>query len=374
MKSNKTKILFIGSVPPPYHGVTVQNQRLLNSTLNDEFYLIHLDTTDRRDLNNLGKFDFENIYLALKHLFKLIFLLVIRRPEIVYLTVAQNALAFFRDGLFIIISRLLIKAKVVVHFRGANYLKFYKASSLIFKKFIDLTYHYTNYGIVLGQSLKPMISKWFGDEQIFVVPNGTDFLPNLNKKKNGEFSELNLGYIGFLGTEKGTYELLNAFNIVQKKYKILKLYLAGEFAYDDGNFKNYFFHFIKENDLEDKVKLLGKVQNKEKEDFFLNTDIFIFPSWHEGHPNAILEAMASKCPVIATNVGAISESIIDGYNGYLIEKKSVDALVQRINQFVNNKEIISEMSKNSRHLFEKKFTSGININQMKSIFAKIGSH
>ena len=374
MKANKIKILFIGSVPPPYHGVTVQNQRLLNSTLKDEFNFIHLDTTDRRDLNNLGKFDFGNIYLALTHLLKLIVLLVTRRPDIVYLTVAQNTLAFFRDGLFIMISRLLTKAKVVVHFRGANYLNFYKASSFIFRKFIDLTYQYTNYGIVLGQSLKAMISKWFGEEQIFVVPNGTDFTPDLNKKKNGEFSELNLGYIGFLGTEKGTHELLNAFNIVQKKHKNLKLYLAGEFAYDDENFKNYFFQFIEENYLEDKVKLLGKVQSSKKEKFFLNTDIFIFPSWHEGHPNAILEAMASKCPVIATNVGAISESVINGYNGYLIEKKSVDDLVQRINQLIDNKEKILEMGKNSRHLFEKKFTSGININRMKSIFAKIGSH
>ncbi len=371
--SEKLKILFIGSIPPPYHGVTVQNDRLLKSKLGAVFEIIHLDTTDYRDLNNLGKIDFYNIYLGILHLYKLIRFLILLKPDIVYLTIAQNMVAFFRDGLFIICSKLFSAAKVTVHFRGANYFRFYSSCPKLFKKYINFVYSICDDAIVLGYNLKSMVSGWFSEKHTFVISEGNDFSVNLSKKKNN-YKDVNIGYIGILAPEKGIGELLNAFKQLHDKYENLHLMLAGEFAYDNKKFKCDIVNYIKAHNLSLSVQFLGFVENNTKEDFFLNTDIFVFPSWVEGQPIAILEAMASFCPVVASDVGAISDSVIDGLNGYLVPAKSVNALMDKIEIFLQEPDKIAEMGINSLKLYKEKFTLEHNVNNLIQAFDTIGNH
>lgn len=60
----RTKVLIIGPTPPPYHGVSVITKMVLDSQISKKYTAIHLDTTDRRDLTNINKLDFQNIWLA----------------------------------------------------------------------------------------------------------------------------------------------------------------------------------------------------------------------------------------------------------------------------------------------------------------------
>ncbi len=368
----KKRILFIGSLPPPYHGVNVQNERLLNSNLIHEFKIIHLNTSDHRDLNNLGKIDFLNLLIGAKSLFQYIILLLYKRPHLVYLCISQNAVAFLRDALFILIAKLFSNAKVVAHFRGSNYLVFYENSTYLLKKIIDFIFDKIDYCFVLGSKLKSMVARWFIEEQIFILPNATDFSPTSFKEANLKKNKhINLGYIGYLGTEKGTKELIESFKIIHKQHNNVVLNLAGDFAYQENDFKKWLFDYIKAIGLNNHIIFLGVIKGVAKERFFCTTDIFLFPSWHEGHPNAILEAMASGCPIIATDVGAISESIINGFNGFLIPPKSVNHIVEKVNELINNPQLRRQMGERSRELYEKHFTSEANVEKMISIFNNI---
>lgn len=122
------------------------------------------------------------------------------------------------------------------------------------------------------------------------------------------------------------------------------------------------------------VHFLGFVENKIKEEFFLNTNIFVFPSWVEGQPIAILEALASFCPVVATDVGAVSDTVIDGLNGYLVPSKSVSALRDKIEIFLKEPDKITEMGINSHKLYKKKFTLEHSVNNLIQTFYTIGNH
>lgn len=369
----KKKLLFIGSLPPPYHGVNIQNGILLSSDLSREFDILHLDTSDHRDLNNLGQFDLNNIFLGFKHLIGLIRHLVINRPDIMYMTVAQNTIAFFRDGLFILLGKMLSNVKIVVHFRGSGYLDFYEKSNIIFKKFMNYTFYKCDGGIVLGKNLKAMVYPWFNENSIFVVPNGSNFSPDLSKKQQAGKDEVHLSYIGFLGVQKGIGEFLTAIHRLNEHIPDQKIVvnLAGDFAYGDEDFRTTFYEFLKENSLQDMVKLWGTVSGNQKESFFLNTDIFVFPSWIEGHPNAILEAMSSSCPIVATNVGAIPESVIDGYNGLLIEPKSSSELTDKLLYLINNPDLRIEMGLNSKKLFDQKFNVNKYVQNMIDVFKSV---
>ena len=68
------KIVIVGPLPPPYTGMSVVTRMLASSFLGDEFDIIHLDTTDKRAIGNMGKLDFMNIVLGLKHSFQFFWL------------------------------------------------------------------------------------------------------------------------------------------------------------------------------------------------------------------------------------------------------------------------------------------------------------
>ena len=112
----KTKLLIIGAVPPPYHGVTLSTKHLIHSKLADIFQIIHLDISDHRDLENLGKFDLINISSALGQVINLAWLCFTKKPDIIYLVIAQNYGGFLRDGLFIMTARIFSGAKIICNY------------------------------------------------------------------------------------------------------------------------------------------------------------------------------------------------------------------------------------------------------------------
>lgn len=85
------------------------------------------------------------------------------------------------------------------------------------------------------------------------------------------------------------------------------------------------------------------------------SSIYVLPSYREGTPRTVLEAMAMGRPVITTDAPGCRETVIDGYNGYLVPVKSVDELVLAMEKFVLSPKLISTMGAAARKLAEEKF-------------------
>ena len=137
-RREKIRVIIIGPTPPPFHGVSVFIKNLLNSNVKNKFDIFHLDTADRRTVPNIGKLDFQNVYLAIKHIFILTIKLITYKPNIVYIPISQNRLGYLRDGLFIILSRIL-GGKVIIHLHGGIFNDFYKKTDKITKIFIKIS-------------------------------------------------------------------------------------------------------------------------------------------------------------------------------------------------------------------------------------------
>jgi hypothetical protein len=108
MTSYEKRLMIVGAVSSSAYGQTVLTEALLKSRLTSEFVVYHLDTSDHRSIDNIGRLDPGNTVLALKNIVLLAFLCMTRKPDIVYVPNSQNNMAFFRDGLLIPIARLLI--------------------------------------------------------------------------------------------------------------------------------------------------------------------------------------------------------------------------------------------------------------------------
>lgn len=157
-------------------------------------------------------------------------------------------------------------------------------------------------------------------------------------------------FIGRLIKDKGIMEYLEACKWIKKEYPKTRCLLVGSY---DGNPSA-----LKANELEPYIK------NKIIEYFGEQTDVrpflaacstYILPSYHEGTPKSVLEAMAMGRAVITSDAPGCRETIIDGENGYLVPVKDVEILVDKMKYLIEHPEINIRMGKRSREIAEEKY-------------------
>ena len=95
-------------------------------------------------------------------------------------------------------------------------------------------------------------------------------------------------------------------------------------------------NFIKDNNLDEMVKFVGWVSGDAKSKILSTTDILVLPSYYEGLPISVLEAMSYAMPVITTPVGGIPEVVTDGVEGTLFTPGDKASLTQTIDTYIEN--------------------------------------
>jgi glycosyltransferase involved in cell wall biosynthesis len=366
------KILVIGPVPPPHYGVAIYTQSLLTSDLAGSFRLYHLDTSDRRGLDNFGVLDPGNIWLALRHMIQLLWYCLTVRSDIIYLPLSQNSLGFFRDACFIWLSILFSKANIIVHFHGSDTFQDFRArANVLMKRFIPLTLRQIDAIIVLGERLKHAFS---GEVRtIEVVPNGTAFLPALDwKLKRTSSSRIRVSFLGRLCRGKGVLDLIQAIPTVLEKHPDALFRFAGAWRSREEETRIEARRFISEHGLEGSVEFPGTIVGAVKTRFFLQTDIFVFPSTMDAFPLVILEAMAAGCPVISTkDVGAIPEVVIDSQTGILVEKQRPEQIAQALLRLIEDPQLRMAMGKAGRERIERHFTLKQSMTRLEKVLQSI---
>ena len=367
------KVIIIGSVPPPYHGVNVFIDNLLRSPVFARYDVCFLNTSDgREDLDSIGRVDLLNIATALRNMYQLAILCIRQNPALVYICPSQG-IAYVREGLFVIVTKFFSRAKIIEHLHGADFLNFYNRSGSILKRFIDVTQRRIDKVIVLGKSLRPIFAKWKSEKDIFVVPNGIDL--KLPSASDQQAKSLHFYFLGNLLKFKGIFDILSAIRIVKNQYPDVRVQFAGGWAYDHlfklspQEIEREFLAFIRENRLEDNVELLGPVSGKKKLDLLQNSSVLLYPTTNDGFPTVILEAMASRHAVVSTRgVGAIDEMIEDGVTGYLIGKADPEALALQMIRFIENPGLRVQMGEAARKRYEENYTLEITMTRLMLAF------
>ncbi|MCK4527244.1 glycosyltransferase family 4 protein, partial [candidate division WOR-3 bacterium] len=161
------------------------------------------------------------------------------------------------------------------------------------------------------------------------------------KKKFNERDNL-IGYIGRLSEEKGVFNFVKAIPEILKEGGEVKFLVGG-----DGQLRDKIEEYLDVASLNDKVKLTGWIPDEEFSTYLNELKLFVLPSYTEGLPHTLLEAMACGTPVLATPVGAIPDVIKDGETGFIMENNSPECIAKNIVRALAHPNI-NEITKNAR--------------------------
>jgi len=164
-----------------------------------------------------------------------------------------------------------------------------------------------------------------------------EFYP-LNKIKVYDFI-----YVGVLDRNKQVDLIIRSFAKLSTKYPELSLCILG-----DGKEKNYLHKTVNELGLNSRIEFVGK--QIEVAEYLNSSKVFVMASKAEGLPCALMEAMACQLMPVATNVGNISDIIIDGVTGYLVYSHSIDEMSNKMELAINNYNPDSIITKNARQI------------------------
>lgn len=141
-------------------------------------------------------------------------------------------------------------------------------------------------------------------------------------------------FVGRLAPVKGLNVLLDAFAQVQETHSVSELVIIG-----DGPQREDLQQRVRRDGLDSAVRFAGKLSQTEVADLLNQSDLFVLPSFAEGVPVVLMEAMAAGLPVVTTNIAGVSELVTHGESGLLLAPGDVDALVNGIRQLLDDAEL-----------------------------------
>lgn len=160
-----------------------------------------------------------------------------------------------------------------------------------------------------------------------------------------------IAYIGALSREKGILNFVKAALISLKKRKDIKFIIIG-----DGVLRDNIEEIVRLSQLEDNIKIVGWMKYSNIPQCLNTAKLVVVPSYSEGLPNLLVEAMACGTPVLATPVGAISDVVKDGKTGFLLNSNDPTHIAKRVTALLDNTELLEEVSINAYKYVRESFS------------------
>jgi len=260
-----------------------------------------------------------------------------RNIEIVHLHSASSG-SFYRKSIIAIMAKLAGK-KVVFHIHAGGFQDFYYKSGL-FKIYISLILKMSSCVICLSSQWLDFFKNQLGISKSVIL--GNPIAQSFFKESVSDRNVINLLFMGKLCDNKGIFDFITY--LASNDYFLnnqIRLVIAGNGENDRLE------KILYDLNLKSRIEYKGWVAGDDKNALINECDLFVLPSYVEGLPVSILEAMASGKAIIATNVGGIPSIVKNNYNGWLFDPGAFSQLDDIFSNIFLNKELLNLYSRNS---------------------------
>ena len=250
-----------------------------------------------------------------------------------------------KDIFYVIVSKIT-RCRVVIHVHAYSYNVFYGRRNNLVKYITRQIFKHSDAIISVSANWRKSLSTIISKERIFSFTNCicVDAIAAIESNKRSRDAI----FLGSVGPRKGVFDLITAIRDLQREGISFKLHIAGEEEFD--GYMTKARKKIEEYQLCDCCILAGGVKGSRKSVLLENAAIFVLPTYDEGLPISILEAMAAGLAVVTTPVGGIPEVIKDGYNGFLVPPGDVEALKSKIAILLQDERLRSFMGHRNRDI------------------------
>ena len=330
----RPRVAVLGPTAQSRGGVASTVRTLVSSPLTERFELVVIPT-------QVDGTRSEKLAHSLGGLGRLFRLALTRRIDLVHLH-ASTGPSFARKVAAVAIARLL-RVPVVFHAHGGGFhaqLRRTGPRGWIGRRALRLVLARADAVIALTPGWAAELGAHARIRRLAVVANVPELPIRVERSENGARGEPVVLYLGHLYRAKGVYDLLNAFVRLHADRPNLRLILAGEGVEHDALRE----HAVRAGLVNGSVELPGWIGPEEKARLLASARCLVLPSYGEGLPLVVLEAMLAGTPVVATSVGGIPETVTDGVEGLLVPVGDEDALTEAIGRVVDDPALGAELA------------------------------
>lgn len=297
---------------------TVSQMYINNKKYNENINLKYVSTSTNGSI-------FTRTLCMLFGYVRIFFIFLFCKIDLVHIHMAEKG-STFRKGFVAKMSKKFGK-KVIIHLHAGPFVAWYSTLNSNKQEKVRKIFSYADKILVLGEYWKKELANIFDENKLVVLYNGVK-CPDKNMYNE---NSKNIVYFGVMRKEKGTYDLINAIKLIDKKLdRDIKLLLYGNDLVGDIQ------EVINKLGLNDRVKMMGWISGEEVDNVLKDSMIDILPSYYEGLSMTIIEGLSYGIPIITTNISTMPE-ILEDYD-YLIEPGDVKTLGKYILDLVNSEE------------------------------------
>jgi glycosyltransferase involved in cell wall biosynthesis len=356
-------VMLASPLPPPVGGISSWTVALLASPLAERFSLRVFDTAPREEVAVSGgsRFRLDRASDSLRMLLGLARELRRRRPRVLHVNTSYRW-AMLRDGLFVWIARTL-GVRTILHFRGGDFPEFAAACPRWARWLLDATLRRTDRLIALTRDTEEFLAGRVPG-RVRYLPNFVDLegFPRVERTASGGLVEIL--YVGWIIEAKGIRELLQAMQGVPRA----RLTLVGP---SDPDFLASLAPALAA--LGERVRVLPQLPRAELLPLYREAEIFTLPTWREGFPNVVLEAMRAGLPIVATPIGAIPDAVRHGEEALLVPPRDRDALARALAALVDDPALRAAMGRRARARVEALFSREVVLEQLAQIWQELAA-
>lgn len=286
------------------------------------------------------------------------------RVKAIHVHTASRA-SFWRKCIFVLLAYAR-RVPVVLHLHGGEFHIFFEREcGRLAKWLIRYVFDRADYVIVLSGVWKQRIAVISANPNIVCLPNPVhlpETVPDFDQRE-----ERTILFLGHLNRGKGIYDLIEAGSLLVRQGMQVRIIIGGT-----GEMEGVATHARKLG-MEQHVNLRGWVERANKDSLLRQATVFALPSYNEGLPMSVLEAMAAGLPVVSTPVGGIPDAITPGAEGLLIAPGDVQGLAGALGDLLNDRARLRQMGERAREKASEVYAADRIVSRLEAIYAAAGA-
>jgi glycosyltransferase involved in cell wall biosynthesis len=284
---------------------------------------------------------------------------------LVHVMLASRA-SFWRKSVVCLMARAAGRP-YLLHVHGAEFDRFYHCESgALTRRFVRYIFAHAALVIALSEQWRGELRRVYPHSRIEVLHNAVPLPDPVARASAAHGNAETILFLGELGRRKGTHDLLLAFSRIAADRPRMRLVCAGDGDIDGSR------ALAAQLGIQDRAAFPGWLEADRKRAALAGATIFALPSYAEGMPMALLDAMAWGIPVVTSTVGGIPQVVQNELNGLLVTPGDIDAIAAALVRLVEDAPLRARLGHAARATIEREFSLDAAIERLTAIYARFG--